>query len=89
VQSFLGFVGWLRDFIDHFASKAAPLVALTRGKPPPGARVSWTPEHQAAFEALKTAITAAPCLLIPDTSPGATFTVETDASSAAVAAVLY
>ena len=88
VQSFLGFTGWLREFVDHYAHKAAPLVALTRGRPAPNARVPWSAEQQAAFDALKAAITTAPCLVIADTSPGATFTVETDASGVGVAAVL-
>mgnify|MGYP002655008431 CR=1 FL=1 len=89
VQRFLGFTGFLRSFIDRYAELAAPLTALTRGKPPPSASIPWNEQCQRSFEALKEAITSAPVLLIPDACPNTTFTVWADASSCAIAAILF
>lgn len=89
VQAFLGFTAWLRPFISHYAEIAAPLTTLTRGKPAPSSPINWTKACHHSFQELKTAVTNAPVLLIPDTSPHATFTLWTDASGVAVAGILF
>lgn len=86
VRSFLGFTGFCRRFIKDYAKLAAPLTDLTKTSTPfpavlPDSAVS-------AFETLKNAMVTAPVLAIPYTGSDATFTVYTDASGSAVAAVL-
>ena len=64
VQKFLGMVNWVRQFIPKFAQKAAPLYQLLRKD----SAFNWTPECQASFEELRTAMTQAPILGLPDYS---------------------
>jgi len=49
VQSFLGLCLWYSYFIEHFATIAAPLYALTSKN----VKFHWNKEHQQAFEKLK------------------------------------
>ena len=84
VRSFLGMVGYYRKFLKHFAEISAPLVELTKK----GVPWSWDATQQYAFDALKEMLTDAPTLLIPDTTPGQSFVIHTDASDFAVGAVL-
>lgn len=73
---------WYRRFIDNFASVAEPLHNLTKK----GHRWNWGGAEQQAFDALKQALTSAPVLAYPDfTAP---FTLQTDASSFGLGAVL-
>ena len=58
VRAFLGLVGYNRKFIKGFAKVAQPLTLLTRQQ----VKFERMPEHQAAFEHLKTAIVQAPIL---------------------------
>ena len=81
VLQFKGLVGFYRRFIRDFSKLAAPLSALTGNVP-----FKWGEEERLSFEALKTAITSAPILALPDaTKP---FVVQTDASDFAIGAVL-
>uniref|UniRef100_A0A803U1T3 Gypsy retrotransposon integrase-like protein 1 n=1 Tax=Anolis carolinensis TaxID=28377 RepID=A0A803U1T3_ANOCA len=94
LQSFLGFANFYRPFIKGFAQITAPLTELlkTKGKgetakvKAPGAKLSWTPECQKAFETLKECFTEGPILKHPDIrSP---FIIHCDASDCAYGAVL-
>lgn len=82
IARFIGMVNYFRKYIPRFAHIAAPLNLLRRK----GARFSWGQEQQAAFEALKEALSNAPVLGIPDFN--FPFVVQTDASNSGVAAVL-
>ena len=90
VMSFLGMVNFFRFYIEKFADIAAPLHALTKQpynkRKPPDIQALWTTEHDQAFEGLKQALISEPVLAQPDfTKP---FTLHTDASGAALGAVL-
>jgi hypothetical protein len=82
VRSFLGLTGYYRRFIQHYSAKALPLTELTRAD----SVWHWGPIQQAAFDALKHALTTAPVLLTPD--PQLPYEVYTDASNFALGAVL-
>ena len=62
VRAFLGCVGYCRKFIKGFAKVAKPLTLLTRQE----VKFEWTPDHQTAFEHLKSAIVQAPILHYPN-----------------------
>ena len=82
VRSFLGLASYYRRFVRGFSELARPLTALTRA----GVEWEWsTPQHQ-AFNRLKLALTTAPVLKLPDFERQ--FVVTTDASDAAVGAIL-
>lgn len=82
VRSFLGLAGYDRKFVKDFSKMAAPLTELTKDKQP----WTWGPEQITAFNAIKTAMTSTPTLLIPKMD--LPFTITTDASGYAVGAVL-
>ncbi|KAJ0885707.1 putative nucleotidyltransferase, Ribonuclease H [Helianthus annuus] len=81
VRGFLGLAGYYRKFIKGFGSMAAPLHKLV-GKVP----FNWDEKAEAAFQALKVALTTTPTLALPDWSHP--FTVECDASGVGIGAVL-
>ena len=60
VQSFVGFVNYQR-FIPEFSHVASPLHRLTKKAEP----WRWS-EPEAAFRALKSLVTSAPILVLPD-----------------------
>ena len=82
VQQFLGLASYYRRFVKNFASIAAPLHKLTEKH----SVFRWTPSCQEAFCHLKTRLTSAPILALPDWSKP--FTLDTDASDTGVGAVL-
>ncbi|OJT10654.1 Transposon Tf2-12 polyprotein [Trametes pubescens] len=86
VQSFLGFTNFYRRFIQNYARIALPLNRLTT-KAAKGAPFEWTPEANAAFEALRDAVLSAPVLRHFD--PSCPSTLSTDASDFAIAGVLH
>ncbi|KAL0199819.1 hypothetical protein M9458_003006, partial [Cirrhinus mrigala] len=83
LQRFLGFTNFYRRFIMDYSTITAPLTSLLRGKPK---HLLWNPAAHEAFEQLKTTFSTAPVLQHPD--PERPFTVEGDASTIGVGAVL-
>src|SRR5258708_1816750 len=59
VQSFIGFMNFYRRFICDFSEIAHPLHVLTQKSKD----WSWGAAEQQAFDALKSAVTSAPCSL--------------------------
>ncbi|KAI2645263.1 Transposon Tf2-8 polyprotein [Labeo rohita] len=83
LQRFLGFTNFYRRFIMDYSTITSPLTSLLRGKPK---QLIWNPAAHEAFERLKTTFSTAPVLHHPD--PEHPFTVEVDAFSIGVGAVL-
>ena len=84
VRSFLGLVGYYRKFIPNFAAIAVPISDLTKnGK---ATNVEWGEAQELAFTTLKSRITTAPILHLPDTEK--TYVLRTDASDKGIGAVL-
>jgi hypothetical protein len=77
----LGFCNFYRRFIHYFAGIACLLHILTGNTP-----FEWTSECQEAFDKLKTLITTAPVLSIPNNHDK--FKLEADASEYALGAIL-
>jgi hypothetical protein len=82
LRSFLGLVGYYRRFVCHFGLISKPLISLLKKH----TVFVWTPEHEAAFQALKQALSQSPVLALPNFAKP--FTIETDASDSGVGAVL-
>jgi len=82
LRSFLGLAGYYRKFVQHFATLARPLTDLLKK----GSIFIWTPSHQAAMDALKSALVSALVLTLLDFSKP--FQLQTDASDLGVGAVL-
>jgi transposase InsO family protein len=82
LRSFLGLANYFRPFIANYAMMVKPLTAIT-GK---GATFAWTPEREAAFQAVKEA--AAGCAVLSFVDSEAELIVRTDASTVGAGAVL-
>ncbi|CAI7932355.1 unnamed protein product, partial [Closterium sp. NIES-54] len=81
-QQFLGFANYYNRFVPQYAKIATPLTNLLKKNTP----FKWEDVHQQAMEQLKTALTSAPILILPD--PEKDYVIEADASDQAVGAVL-
>ncbi|KAF8753406.1 hypothetical protein RHS01_07194 [Rhizoctonia solani] len=81
VQSFLGFANFYCCFVPNFSCLARPLNNLTQKEQP----WIWQEEQKAAFDTIKAEICKEPVLAHPDESKP--YTLETDASGAAMGAV--
>ncbi|CAI7858988.1 unnamed protein product [Closterium sp. NIES-54] len=81
LQQFLGFANYYNRFVPQYAKIAAPLTNLLKKNTP----FKWEDVHQQAVEQLKTALTSAPVLILPD--PEKDYVIEADASDQAVGAV--
>ena len=85
VQSLIGIFNFNRNFIKDFAGLTKPLYQLLKKE----TKFEWTKECEESFNALKKAMTTAPCLALPDLeNANGTFRVEVDASGLAWGAVL-
>lgn len=82
LRRFIGMSSCYRRFVPSFASRIAPLTAMTKKN----AKVVWSPEAVAAFEDIKGCLASAPILSCPDFSRP--FTLQTDASAVGIAGVL-
>ena len=82
VRSFLGLANYYRRFIDKYSQITFPLRGLLRAD----VKFVWTPECQEAFEKLKTALTTAPVLVLPQFNKP--FILTTDASITGIAYIL-
>ncbi|CAI7788141.1 unnamed protein product [Closterium sp. NIES-54] len=82
LQSFLGFVNYVRRFVPDMAKLTAPLTDLLRKR----VEHTWGERDQAALSALKQILCSPPVLHIAD--PHRPFELVTDASDIAVGAVL-
>ena len=81
VKRFMGVLGWYRRFVSNFATLAAPIDDLTKGKREK-APIEWNPAAEKSFHQLKSALSSAPILASPDYSqPLKPFRIYTDASN--------
>jgi hypothetical protein len=82
VESFIGLANYYREYVQDFASIAAPLNRLKKK----GVPFEWSDEADQAFQKLLETLTAAPILALPnDDGP---FVLDTDASVVAISGVL-
>jgi len=82
LRGFLGLAGYYRRFIQNFGSIAAPLTQLLKQD-----AFQWPVAAEAAFAALKAALSDAPVLHLPDFSKE--FVVDCDASGSGFGVVLH
>jgi hypothetical protein len=84
VRSFLGLIGYFRQYMPNFAAIAVPLTDLT--KKGQSNIVQWEDIHEKAFQSLKGLLVKEPVLRLADFSQP--FWLQTDASDAGIGAVL-
>ena len=84
LKSVLGFFGYFRDYVPHYAEIAFPLSELTAKSKPQ--KLNWTSEQQNAFDKLRSTLTSKPVLRPPDMSKD--FQLYVDSSKISVSAIL-
>ena len=82
LRAYLGLCGYYRKFVQKFSEIAAPLYNLTSKRN----QFIWDDQCQQSFDALKSKLTSAPILCMPNEHD--TFVLDTDASNFAIGAVL-
>ncbi|KAE9178906.1 hypothetical protein PF005_g23894 [Phytophthora fragariae] len=82
LRQWLGLATYLHHYSKNFAATIRPLSQLLKAD----AAWSWRPEHQTAFDAVKTSLSTAPVLMLPDHSKA--FHVVCDASDFAIGCAL-
>ncbi|XP_066341463.1 uncharacterized mitochondrial protein AtMg00860-like [Miscanthus floridulus] len=82
LRGFLSLAGYYRRFIKDYGTLTAPLTSLLRKN-----AFLWTDAADAAFTALKSALSAAPILHLPDFDRE--FVIDCDASGSGFGAVLH
>ncbi|KAI3802113.1 hypothetical protein L1987_30238 [Smallanthus sonchifolius] len=82
IRSFLGLAGYYQRFIQDFSKIASSLTKLTRKE----VKYEWGPTQNNAFEELKTRLTQAPVLTLPDGNED--LVVYSDASGQGLGCVL-
>ena len=83
LRAFLGFTGFIRDHIRHFADLTAPLEAIKNTK----GRLEWTQQLENHFNLIKRAVSNAPFLAHVDWHKR--FAIACDASWTGIGGVLY
>ena len=74
IRSFLGMIGYYRQFIEGFSKISLPLTRLTQK----GVKFEWSDDCECSFQELEERLVTAPILTIPLGSGG--FVVSSDAS---------
>ncbi|WMV43384.1 hypothetical protein MTR67_036769 [Solanum verrucosum] len=82
IRSFLGLAGYYRQFVEGFSSIASPLTKLTQKK----VKFQWSDDCEKSFAELKTRLTTAPVLTLPEGSDG--YVIYCDASRVGLGCVL-
>jgi hypothetical protein len=82
VRSFIGLAGYYRRFIEGFSKIAKPMTELLKKNQ----RFVWTTECEDSFTELKTRLTTAPVLVLPDIHKS--FDIYCDASRRGIGCVL-
>ena len=82
VRSFLGLTGYYRNFVEGFSRIAAPLTKLTRKD----VKYDWVDACQKSFEELKSRLTSARVLALPNGKDG--FVIYSDTSRQGLGCVL-
>lgn len=86
IRSFLGLIGYQRQFLPQFAELAKPLYGMLKSDIDDNLTTVWEDSHTEALSGLKQAVTQAASLRYPDLhSP---FHMEVAAGCASIAAVL-
>jgi hypothetical protein len=82
LQQFLGLSNYFRRYAQGYSKLAEPLTDIASETK----EFKWTPAQQDAFQAIKHALTNAPCLALPDFDQP--FQIVADASGSGIGAVL-